>query len=174
MTGNVSTEPKFEEHLAWMRQFVRDEVWPLETVMDELPWQALAAAIRPLQEQVKERGLWAAHLAPELGGQGYGQVKLGLMHEILGSSVLAPGVFGNQAPDSGNSEILALVGTAEQKERWLRPLLAGELRSAFSMTEPHTAGSDPTQLQTRATKDGEDWVIDGRKWFSSNASIANL
>jgi acyl-CoA dehydrogenase len=83
-------------------------------------------------------------------------------------------VFGNQAPDSGNSEILALVGTPEQKERWLRPLLAGELRSAFSMTEPHTAGSDPTQLQTRATKDGEDWVIDGRKWFSSNASIANF
>jgi len=174
MTWDFSTEPEFEEHLAWMREFVRDEIWPLETVADELSPPALWAAIRPLQERVKERGLWAAHLDPELGGQGYGQVKLGLMHEILGSSVFAPGVFGNQAPDSGNSEILALVGTPEQKERWLQPLLAGELRSAFSMTEPNTAGSDPTQLQTRATKDGEDWVIDGHKWFSSNASIADF
>ena len=153
MTWDFSTEPEFEEHLAWMREFVRDEIWPLETVADELSPPALGAAIRPLQERVKERGLWAAHLDPELGGQGYGQVKLGLMHEILGSSVFAPGVFGNQAPDSGNSEILALVGTPEQKERWLQPLLAGELRSAFSMTEPNTAGSDPTQLQTRAAKD---------------------
>ena len=83
---------------------------------------------------------------PDLGGQGFGQVKLGLMHEILGSSPFAPGVFGNQAPDSGNSELLAIAGTQEQKEHWLHPLLAGDLRSAFSMTEPDTAGSDPTLL----------------------------
>src|SRR5205085_5184404 len=113
----------------------------------------------------------AAHLDPELGGQGFGQVKLGLMHEILGSSPIAPLVFGNAAPDSGNSEILAIAGTPEQKERYLHPLLAGDLKSAFSMTEPHTAGSDPTQLQTRAERDGDEWVISGRKWFSSNASI---
>ena len=97
---------------------------------------------------MKERGLWAAHLPPELGGQGFGQVKLGLMHEILGTSPFAPAVFGNAAPDSGNSEILALAGTEDQKERYLHPLLAGDLRSAFSMTEPDTAGSDPTLLQT--------------------------
>ena len=103
-------------------------------------------AIAPLQEQVRERGLWAAHLPPELGGQGFGQVKLGLMHEILGSSPFAPVAFGNQAPDSGNSEVLALAGTEDQKEQWLHPLLAGDLRSAFSMTEPDTAGSDPTLL----------------------------
>src|SRR5439155_509411 len=83
---------------------------------------------------------WAAHFHPELGGQGFGQVKLGLMHEILGTSPYAPFAFGNQAPDSGNSEILALAGTEEQKERWLYPLLEGDLRSAFSMTEPETAG----------------------------------
>ena len=103
-----------------------------------------------------------------------GQVRLGLMHEILGSSPIAPLAFGNAAPDSGNSELLALAGTDEQKDRWLHPLLAGDLRSAFSMTEPHTPGSDPTQLATRAVRDGDDWVIEGRKWFSSNASIADF
>ncbi len=103
-----------------------------------------------------------------------GQVRLGLMHEILGSSPIAPLAFGNAAPDSGNSEILAMAGTEEQKDRWLHPLLAGDLRSAFSMTEPHTPGSDPTQLATSAVRDGDEWVLDGRKWFSSNASIADF
>ena len=133
-------------------------------------WTALYA---PLQERVKEQGLWAAHLDPELGGQGYGQVKLGLLHEILGSSPFAPNAFGCQAPDSGNSEILAIAGTPEQKERYLQPLLDGELKSAFSMTEPN-AGADPTLLRTRAVRDGDDYVIDGHKWFSSNASIADF
>src|SRR5207342_3854108 len=108
----------------------------------------------PLQERVKQRGLWAAHLPPDLGGQGFGQVKLGLMNEILGTSIFAPNAFGCQAPDSGNSEVLALAGSAEQKERYLEPLLAGDLKSAFSMTEPDTAGSDPTLLRTRAVRDG--------------------
>jgi len=174
MSWDFSTEPEFETQLDWMRHFVRQEIWPLETVAPELSRSALAAAYRPLQAQVKERGLWAAHLDPELGGQGFGQVKLGLMHEILGTSAYAPNAFGCQAPDSGNSEILALAGTPEQKRRWLTPLLAGELYSAFSMTEPHTAGSDPTRLATRAVRDGDDWVIDGHKWFSSNASIADF
>jgi acyl-CoA dehydrogenase len=96
------------------------------------------------------------------------------MHEILGTSPWAPNAFGCQAPDSGNSEIIALAGTPEQKERYLEPLLAGDLKSAFSMTEPHTAGSDPTLLTTRAVRDGDDYVINGRKWFSSNGSIAHF
>jgi acyl-CoA dehydrogenase len=171
---DFSTEPEFERKLEWMREFVRTQVWPLETLWSELGWDGLQRAARPLQEQVKEQELWAAHLDPELGGQGYGQVKLGLMHEILGSSPLAPLMFGNAAPDSGNSEILAMSGTPEQKERYLHPLLAGDLKSAFSMTEPDTAGSDPTLLSTRATKDGDHWVINGRKWFSSNGSIADF
>ncbi len=157
-----------------MRAFVRENVWPLETISDELGWDGLKRAAVPLQEQVKSQQLWAAHLDPELGGQGFGQVKLGLMHEILGSSPLAPLMFGNAAPDSGNSEILAMAGTAEQKERYLYPLLAGDLKSAFSMTEPETAGSDPTLLSTRATRDGDGWVINGHKWFSSNGSIADF
>jgi acyl-CoA dehydrogenase len=169
---DFSTEPEFQAHLDWMRDFVRDELWPLELLHLE-PAQ-FDRATAHLKEQVKERGLWAAHLPPELGGRGYGQVKLGLMHEILGTTPFAPMVFGNSAPDSGNSEILAMAGTEEQKDRWLHPLLNGDLRSAFSMTEPDTAGSDPTLLRTRATKDGDGWVLSGHKWFSSHASIADF
>src|SRR5437870_2888540 len=172
MAWDFSTEPEFQEHLDWMREFVREEIWPMETL--DLEVDALDRVMEPLKERVKERGLWAAHLDPELGGQGYGQVKLGLMHEILGTSPIAPLAFGNAAPDSGNSEILALAGTPEQKERYLHPLLAGDLKSAFSMTEPDTAGSDPTLLQTRAVRDGDEWVINGHKWFSSNGSIADF
>jgi acyl-CoA dehydrogenase len=174
MAWDFSTDPEFQEQLDWMRDLVKREVWPIETVFDELGEEGFRRAIKPLQDQVKARGLWAAHLPPELGGQGFGQVKLGLMHEILGSSPYAPAVFGNAAPDSGNSEILALAGTPDQKERYLHPLLAGDLRSAFSMTEPETAGSDPTLLQTRAVRDGDDWVINGHKWFSTNGSVADF
>ncbi len=171
---DFSTDPELQDKLDWMAEFVRNEIWPLETLYGELDFDSLMRAIEPLRDQVKRQGLWAAHLEPELGGQGFGQVKLGLMHEILGTSPIAPFAFGNAAPDSGNSEILALAGTAEQKERYLHPLLAGDLRSAFSMTEPDTAGSDPTLLQTSAVKDGDHWVINGRKWFSTNGSIADF
>jgi acyl-CoA dehydrogenase len=129
--------------------------------------------LRPLQKTVKERGLWACHLGPELGGPGYGQVKLGLMNEILGRSGWAPTVFGCQAPDSGNAEILAHYGTDEQKARYLQPLLDGEISSCYSMTEPH-AGADPTLFKTRAARDGDEWVINGYKWFSSNARYASF
>src|SRR2546430_10448496 len=175
MSWDFSTDPEFQEQLDWMQDFVRREIWPLETIWRELGgYEGLREALSPLQEQVKDRNLWAAHLDPELGGQGMGQVRLGLMHEILGSSPIAPLAFGNAAPDSANSEILALAGTPEQRERWLHPLLAGDLKSAFSMTEPETAGSDPTLLQTRAVREGDEWVINGHKWFSSNASIADF
>ena len=175
MPWDFSTEPEFEQQLEWMRAFVREEIWPIEAVQDELGKAELERIYEPLQERVRQRGLWAAHLPPELGGQGFGQVKLGLMNEILGTSIYAPNAFGCQAPDSGNSEIIALAGTDEQKERWLYPLLNGELMSAFSMTEPGTAGSDPTQLRTRAVRrpDG-GYVLDGHKWFTSNGSIADF
>jgi acyl-CoA dehydrogenase len=172
MAWDFSTEPEFEEKLEWMRTFVRDEVYPLETLdLDEATFRRITD---PMKEEVKKRGLWAAHLDPELGGQGFGQVKLGLMHEILGSSIFAPSIFGNQAPDSGNAELIAIGATDDQKERWLWPLLEGKLRSAFSMTEPETAGSDPTLLKTRAVRDGDEWVINGHKWFTSNGSSADF
>ncbi|WP_226358966.1 acyl-CoA dehydrogenase family protein [Pseudonocardia sp. ICBG601] len=137
MAWDFSTDPEFEEKLKWMRGFVRDEIIPLETL--DLDRETFARITAPLKEQVREQGLWAAHLPPELGGGGFGQVSLGLMHEILGQCRYAPGVFGNQAPDSGNAELLAIGGSPEQKERWMHPLLRGELRSCFSMTEPGAA-----------------------------------
>ncbi len=174
MAWDFSTEPEFQRQLDWMQGFVRERVWPLETLLGELGSDGLERAIAPLRDEVKARGLWAAHLDPELGGQGFGQVKLGLMHEILGTSPIAPLAFGNAAPDSGNSEILALGGTPEQKERYLYPLLEGDLLSAFSMTEPDSAGSDPTLLRTSAVRDGDGWLLNGHKWFSSNGSIADF
>jgi acyl-CoA dehydrogenase len=172
MTWDFSTEPEFEEKLEWMRGFMREEVYPLEVL--ETDDAGFTRAIRPMQQEVKQHKLWATHLPPDLGGQGYGQVKLGLMHEIEGASVWGPIIFGNQAPDSGNSEVLAHFGTEAQKKRWLYPLLDGKLRSAFSMTEPNNAGSDPTMLSTTAVLNGDEWVINGHKWFTSNGMIADF
>ena len=170
MAFDFSVEPEYQAKLDWALKFVEDEIYPLEVL--GLTEEQLWRAVKPLQEKVKEQGLWAGHLDPELGGQGYGQIKLGLLNEIVGrSTLIAPLVFGNQAPDSGNSEILGLYGTDEQKERWLMPLLAGEIRSAFSMTEPG-AGADPTLIATRAVREGDEWVINGHKWFTSNGSKA--
>jgi acyl-CoA dehydrogenase len=171
MSWDFSTDPEFEEKLAWMREFVREEIYPLETL--HLDWRDFRRVAQPLMQQVKDQGLWAAHLEPELGGQGYGQVKLGLMHEILGGSELAPPIFGNQAPDSGNSELIALAGTPEQKERWMFPLLDGRLYSAFSMTEQGT-GSDPRQFTTTAVRDGDEWVVNGTKWLVGNAERSDF
>lgn len=171
MAWDFSTEPEFEEKLDWMRDFVREEIIPLETL--DLAPGAYARATAPLKDEVKARGLWAAHLPPELGGGGFGQVKLALMNEILGQCSLAPPIFGNQAPDSGNAELLALGANDEQKRKWMYPLLAGTLRSAFSMTEPG-AGSDPTLLKTRAVRVGDEYVINGHKWFTSNGSVADF
>jgi acyl-CoA dehydrogenase len=174
MAWDFSTEPEFQEQLDWMRAFVDDEILPLETISDDLTHAQFRELTAPLRQQVKDRGLWAAHLDHELGGSGLGQVKLALMHEILGRTAIGPPIFGNQAPDSGNAELLAIGGNDVQKERWLWPLLAGDLRSAFSMTEPEVAGSDPTLIRTRAVRDGDEWVINGHKWFTSNGSVADF
>lgn len=174
MAWDFSTEPEFQEKLDWMQVFLREEILPLETLAEELTWEQWKQATDPLKDEVKKRDLWACHLDPELGGQGYGQVKLALMHEILGRSGIAPPIFGNSAPDSGNAELLAIGGDAEQKRRWMEPLLAGELRSAFSMTEPEVAGSDPTLIRTQAVLDGDEYVINGHKWYTSNGSVADF
>jgi acyl-CoA dehydrogenase len=173
---DFETEPDFQDKLDWADRLVREEVEPLDLVLGDpfdLRDEVTTATVRPLQDQVRDNGLWACHLDPELGGQGYGQVKLALLHEVLGRSRFAPSVFGCQAPDSGNAEVLARFGTAEQKERYLHPLLAGEVVSTYAMTEPH-AGADPTLFTTRATRDGDSWVLNGEKWFATNARYASF
>ncbi len=174
---DFETEPDFQAQLDWADEFVREEVEPLDLVWSGLaftpPDERLRRVIDPLKAEVRRRNLWATHLGPELGGQGYGQLKLSLLNEILGRSEWAPIIFGCQAPDTGNAEIIAHYGTDEQKERYLRPLLEGEVFSCYSMTEPH-AGADPTLFKTRATQDGDEWVIEGWKFFSSNARTAEF
>jgi acyl-CoA dehydrogenase len=176
MAWDFETDPDFQKKLDWVDTFVREEVEPLDYALgspyDKTDERAMAI-LRPLQQKVKDQDLWAAHLGPDLGGQGYGQVKLALLNELLGRSGWAPSVFGCQAPDSGNAEILAHYGTDEQKGKYLQPLLDGGISSCYSMTEPH-AGADPTLFTTQAVKDGNEWVINGEKWFSSSARYASF
>ncbi|WP_433631727.1 acyl-CoA dehydrogenase family protein [Nocardia sp. CA-120079] len=177
MAWDFETDPEYQKKLDWADEFVRAEVEPLDLVWEHEQFVPLDGtrrkAIQPLKEEVRRQGLWATHLGPDLGGQGYGQLKLALLNEILGRSSWAPIVFGCQAPDTGNAEIIAHYGTADQKQRYLQPLLDGELFSSYSMTEPQ-AGADPTQFQTRAVRDGDDWIINGWKYFSSNARTASF
>ena len=176
MSWGFETDPEFQNELDWREEFVATEVAPIEMVLSDsydVTNPNFIKLVRPLQAVVKERGLWACHLGPELGGPGFGQLKLALMNEILGKASFASIVFGCQAPDSGNGEILAHYGTEEHKEKYLRPLLDGEIVSCFSMTEPH-AGADPTMFKCAAEQDGDEWVINGEKWFSSNAKHASF
>ena len=169
MAWDFETDPEFQKKLDWIEEFMEEKVEPLSNLGRNLMVPgAREKFIKPLQDEVRAQGLWACHLGPELGGQGYGQLKLGLMNEKLGRNSLAPSIFGCQAPDTGNAEIIAHYGTPEQKEKWLWPLLNGEIRSAFSMSEP-AGGSDPTTFKTRAEERNGKWVINGEKYFSSGA-----
>jgi len=149
------------------RAFMEEHVYPNEQALETDD-----ALVAELQARAKSEGLWAPHVPPEAGGTGTGFLAYAHLNEEIGRSIPAQLVFGCQAPDAGNAEILHLFGTDAQKERWLRPLVAGEIRSFFSMTEPEVSGSDPTTLKTTARREGEEWVIDGHKWFSSSAQGA--
>ena len=159
---------EIQELRARYRAFMEEHVYPNERALraDD------AGVIESLRAKAKDEGLWAPHVPPDAGGTGHGFLAYAHLNEEIGRSTYAQLVFGCQAPDAGNAEILFLFGTDEQKERWLAPLVAGEIRSFFSMTEPEVPGSDPTTLRTTAVRDGDDWVIDGHKWFSSGADGA--
>lgn len=176
MTWSFETDPDFARELAWISSFVAEKIDPLDFILEN-PFDVAnpenQRLVRPLQDEVRQRGLWACHLGAELGGQGFGQVKLALMNEIIGAARFGPIVFGSQAPDSGNAEILARYGTQEQKARYLAPLLDNGIVSCFSMTEPQ-GGADPLLISTTAVLDGDNWVINGEKWFSTNAKTAEF
>ena len=158
--------------LAMIREFMDREVIPLESVMLHGDEATLQAGVEAAQAKAKQMGLWAPNHPVEFGGLGLSMVDHGLFAEAVGRSPLGMTVFGTQAPDAGNIEILHTWGSDEQKETWLRPLVEGKIRSCFSMTEPETAGSNPTLLATRAETDGDDYVINGQKWFTSSADGA--
>ena len=154
-----------------VRVFMEAHVYPNEPALDREDDEA-DALIAKLRARAKEEGLWAPHLPPQAGGSSGSFLVYAHLNEEIGRSIWGQLVFGCQAPDAGNAEILHLYGTDEQKERFLRPLVAGESRSFFAMTEPEVSGADPTQLRTTARLEGGEWVIDGHKWFSSSAEGA--
>lgn len=155
------------------RAFLEEHLYPVENALGREDDPALAL-LADLQEKARATGLWAPHVPPEAGGTGDGFLYYACLNEEIGRSYWAQLVFGCQAPDAGNAEILHLFGTPDQKGRFLEPLVAGRVRSFFSMTEPDVAGSDPTTLRTRAVLDGDEWVLDGHKWFSSGADGAGF
>lgn len=176
MSWDFETDPEFQKELDWIDAFVASEVEHLDYLLGspyDLQDPKFEDLVRPLQAEVQRRKLWGCHLGPELGGPGYGQLKLALMNEILGRARFGPVVFGCQAPDTGNGEILAHYGTDEHKERYLGPLLRNEIVSCYSMTEPH-GGADPKVFTCRAERRGDEWVLNGEKWFSSNARWASF
>jgi alkylation response protein AidB-like acyl-CoA dehydrogenase len=168
---DLAPAPDVTELRARYRAFMEQHVYPNEERISREDDDAMAL-VDELRARAKAEGLWAPHLPPEAGGTGSGFLTYAYLNEEIGRSTWAQYVFNCQAPDAGNGEILHMFGTPEQKERFLAPLVAGEVRSFFSMTEPEVSGSDPTTLRTRAVRDGDEWVIDGHKWFSSSAEGA--
>src|SRR5215472_17834878 len=176
MAWDFSTDAEFQEKLDWVERFCQEKVEPLDYVFPHAvrwPDPVVKAYVRELQQEVKDQGLWAIFLDKDLGGPGFGQLRLALLNEVIGRYSGAPSMFGAAAPDTGNMEILAAYGTEEQKKRWLEPLLNQDMFSAYSMTEPQ-GGSDPNLFKTHAERDGEEWIINGEKWFTSAGRVADL
>jgi acyl-CoA dehydrogenase len=165
---DFSPSPEQEQVVARVRALMDELVYPNESRSE--PNRGLPRdLLKQLQARVKAEGLWAAHLPKEAGGLGMGNLTLGLINEQLGRSPIAPRIFGTSAPDTGNMEILWLAATPQQKRKYLEPLVADDIRSCIAMTEPEVSGSDPTTIRTTAVQDGDSWVINGHKWFITNA-----
>lgn len=152
-----------------IREFVDDEVIPLEKLLISRPWAEVEPLLNKKRQAVKDAGLWGLALPLEYGGQGLTLAEFGRVSEELGRSPGGHYIFGCQAPDMGNMELLIHAGTEAQKANYLLPLTRGEIRSCFSMTEPEHAGSNPTWMSTTAARDGDEYVINGHKWFTTAA-----
>jgi acyl-CoA dehydrogenase len=164
--------PPLDHILQQIRAFVRDELLPLEPLLQTGRLGELIPALDETRGRVKELGVWAPYLPRDVGGLGLSLTEYGRVSEALGWSPLGHYAFNCQAPDVGNLELLMHHGSADQRARWLGPLTSGEIRSCFSMTEPEHAGSNPIHLSTTAVRDGDEYVIDGQKWFTSSADGA--
>jgi acyl-CoA dehydrogenase len=174
--------PQVETLLERIKEFNEEHIFPVEMDLlraldEEVTVQTPRAypdSLVELRERAKSEGLWNLFMPDQRYGPGLTNWEYGMLCEEMGRSFIAPMVYNCSAPDTGNMEILAEHGTDEQRDRWLRPLLEDHTRSCFSMTEPETAGSDPTGLGTLAELDGDEWVINGHKWFTSGAVGASL
>lgn len=158
---------QLDQTVQTIRQFIQQEIMPLEPAFLHGSFTDLLPTLQEKRRQVKSLGLWAPQLPAAYGGMGLSLPEFARVSEELGRTPLGHYLFNCQAPDSGNMEILIEHGTPTQQARFLHPLAAGDIRSCFSMTEPDVPGSNPTWLQTTAVKDGDDYVINGRKWFTT-------
>ncbi|MEA2450546.1 MAG: acyl-CoA dehydrogenase, partial [Thermoleophilaceae bacterium] len=173
---------RVEELRSRIEAFVEEHVYPRELELlheldDEVSVEtpiAYPPMLAEIRERAKAEGLWNLFMPDEEIGAGLTNWEYGMLCEAMGRSLVTPFVFNCSAPDTGNAEIIHEHGTPEQRERWLEPLLEGEIRSCFSMTEPDTAGSDPTGLRGSAELDGDEWVINAHKWFTSGAVGASV
>ena len=171
---DFSIPAESEERRQAIGEFVRGRLLPREKEMLAAGFRAAEPELEALRREVRAQGWWAPAAPAELGGLGLSLLEHALVSEVLGLSIFGHYVFGSQAPDAGNVELLHRLGTGEQKQRFLRPLARGEVRSCFAMTEPDRPGSNPTELRCAARKDGGDYVLDGRKWFVSGADGARF
>jgi acyl-CoA dehydrogenase len=171
---DFSISDKMRHLLATIRSFMEREVYPLEQQAASKSFRQLLPQLQEKRQQVKDLGLWLPQVPRAYGGMGLGFLEHALVSEELGRSPFGHYVFNCQAPDAGNMELLIEFGTAEQKERWLGPLARGEVRSCFSMTEPEYPGSNPVWMATTAVRDGDSYVINGHKWFTSSADGASF
>ncbi len=171
---DFSIPQPLQDTLTKVRKFLSDEVYPLERDLLTRPFRELLPALAAKRDRVREMGLFAPQVPKENGGAGLGFMEHAMLSEELGRTPLGHFVFNCQAPDAGNMEILNEFGTPEQKETWLKPLIAGKIRSCFSMTEPGYPGSNPVWMATTAVLDGDSYVINGRKWFTSSADGARF
>ena len=173
---DFTISPRIEDYRARIARFVADEILPVEArpeAWDEHDniandWMA------PLRKKARDEGLWCLQLKTETGGQELGRVGMAVCYEEMNRSIFGPVIFNSAAPDDGNMMVLEQAGTPEQKERWLDPIVRGDVRSSFVMTEPHPGGgSDPGMMATTATKKGDKYVIRGHKWFITGAADAD-
>ncbi len=171
---DFSQPPSLQALLDKISQFVESELFPLERTFLLEGFNAVMPGLAAARERVKELGLWAPNHPTEHGGMGLDLMQHAAISKELGRSPLGHYAFGCQAPDAGNIELLHQFGSPEQKERWLDRLVSGEVRSCFGMTEPQVAGSNPNLIECRARRDGDDYVLDGQKWFTSGADGAAL
>jgi len=171
---NFNLSESIQKKLDIIQSFLDREVYPLEPLFLNHKWEQLLPALEACRLKVKSLKLWAPHMPVAVGGTYTNLPDLALIGEVLGQSPLGHFVFGCQAPDAGNAELLHLFGTEQQKEKWLKPLVAGKIRSCFAMTEPHTAGSNPTLLDSTAKLVDDQWCINGRKWFTTAADGASF
>jgi len=169
---DFSLSPRVASIQKLVHEFMEGEVLPLEQVLLHEGFTALLPVLREKRARAKQTGLWAAHVPETFGGAGLSLTEFAHMSEELGRSPLGHYLFNCQAPDVGNMEILMEHGTPEQQERFLQPLVRGDIRSCFTMTEPEFAGSNPVWMGTTAIRDGDEWVLRGHKWFATGADGA--